>query len=69
MSDCPDLPVSCAGLSQCCDRKYGNWLLGSKCTNTQFCDNSRFYASCSCGSYVKNPVALVAIIVAILVIL
>ncbi|CAG8658394.1 10354_t:CDS:1, partial [Ambispora gerdemannii] len=63
MSDCPDLPFTCNGLSECCDRKHGNWLMGSHCKDTSGCGSS-FYISCECTSYVKNPGALAGIIIA-----
>ena|ERR1043165_2034960 len=70
MSDCPDLPATCDGLSQCCDRKYGTWLMAKRCGNTGFCDNSIFSRqSCICESYVRDPGALAAIIIGIVILL
>ncbi|RHZ63870.1 hypothetical protein Glove_327g4 [Diversispora epigaea] len=61
---CPDANT-CADLSACCDRAGGNWLIGKRCDN---CSGSSFLLMCTCTSYVKDPVALAGIIIAVAVV-
>ena|SRR5436190_6195328 len=65
MADCPDLPSTCAGLSECCDRKHGTWLYARKCAS---CDSGPAFF-CVCESYVRHPGALAGIIIGIIVVL
>jgi len=63
-------PVNtCDGLSACCDRDYGGWLIGSKCSSSS-CKIGSFLSHCDCvKDYGKNPGALVAIIIASVILL
>ena len=67
---CPDLPNSCDGLSACCDRNYGNWLIGSKCGSRSFCGSEKILSRCDCvRDFGRNPGALAAIIIASVILL
>ncbi|CAG8671578.1 7590_t:CDS:1 [Acaulospora morrowiae] len=65
---CPDLTGSCSDLSLCCDRNYGNFLIGSRCANTYSCDlYYSDYGACTCEKYVK-PGILAGIVIACIIV-